>query len=109
MTKCCDGLTCETLDSIKGLQYIPSSKFPSAYVEKWIKTTLCSHFDFSDVELRKPDVPLSESTTIDIGGRKVELLYLGPAHTEGDMVAYIPDAKVLFAGDLLFLKGFCLQ
>jgi cyclase len=40
-----------------------------------------------------------------VGGRKVELLYLGPAHTEGDMVAYVPDSKILFGGDLLFFNG----
>jgi len=42
---------------------------------------------------------------MEIGGRKIELLYMGPAHTDGDMVAYVPDSKVLYAGDLLFFKG----
>ena len=42
---------------------------------------------------------------MEVGGRKIQLLYMGPAHTEGDMVAYLPDSKILFAGDLLFLKG----
>lgn len=105
MTKCCQAITHEPLDIIKALPNMPSSAFPSIYVEKWLKEIFTSKFDFSEVELRKPDTPLDESTTIEIGGRKIELLYLGPGHTEGDMVAYVPDAKVLFAGDLLFLKG----
>ena len=38
----------------------------------------------------------------DLGGRKVELLYFGPAHTSGDAVVYVPDAKVAVLGDLYF-------
>jgi cyclase len=38
----------------------------------------------------------------DLGGRKVELLYFGPAHTSGDAVVYVPDAKVAILGDLYF-------
>jgi len=38
----------------------------------------------------------------DLGGRKVELLYFGPAHTSGDAIVYVPDAKVAILGDLYF-------
>ena len=35
------------------------------------------------------------------GGRAVELTYLGRGHTDNDIVVRVPDANVLFAGDLL--------
>jgi cyclase len=38
----------------------------------------------------------------DLGGRKVQFLYFGPAHTSGDIVVYIPEEKVAFLGDLYF-------
>jgi glyoxylase-like metal-dependent hydrolase (beta-lactamase superfamily II) len=38
----------------------------------------------------------------DLGGLKVQLLYLGPAHTSGDAVVYCPKEKVAFLGDLFF-------
>jgi cyclase len=38
----------------------------------------------------------------DLGGRKVQLLYFGPAHTSGDIVVFIPKEKVAFLGDLYF-------
>jgi glyoxylase-like metal-dependent hydrolase (beta-lactamase superfamily II) len=44
--------------------------------------------------------------SLDIGGRAVELFHYGPAHTLGDVVAWVPDARVLFAGDLAFF-GVC--
>lgn len=38
---------------------------------------------------------------LDLGDRKVTLLHPGRGHTGGDVVAHVPDAAVLFAGDLV--------
>jgi glyoxylase-like metal-dependent hydrolase (beta-lactamase superfamily II) len=38
---------------------------------------------------------------IDLGDRRVELLHLGNGHTDGDVVAVVPDVDVVFAGDLI--------
>ncbi len=38
---------------------------------------------------------------LDLGGRAVELLDLGPGHTDHDLVVHVPDAGVVFAGDLV--------
>ncbi|MER5391794.1 MBL fold metallo-hydrolase [Saccharopolyspora sp. NPDC002686] len=54
-------------------------------------------------EHRAPTVTLEESLTLHAGGRRVELHHPGhPAHTRGDVVAWVPDAEVLFTGDLIF-------
>jgi len=37
----------------------------------------------------------------DAGGRRIELRYLGRGHTDNDIVVIVPDADVLFAGDLV--------
>jgi 2-keto-4-pentenoate hydratase/2-oxohepta-3-ene-1,7-dioic acid hydratase in catechol pathway/glyoxylase-like metal-dependent hydrolase (beta-lactamase superfamily II) len=63
------------------------------------------HFDFSGITLRNADVTFDDKLEIDVGGRPVVLLNLGPAHTAADSVVHIPDAGVLFAGDLLFIGG----
>jgi 2-keto-4-pentenoate hydratase/2-oxohepta-3-ene-1,7-dioic acid hydratase in catechol pathway/glyoxylase-like metal-dependent hydrolase (beta-lactamase superfamily II) len=60
-------------------------------------------FDFSGITLRNPDQTFDDELTIDVGGREVRLLNLGPAHTAADSVVHVPDAGVLFAGDLLFI------
>ena len=36
---------------------------------------------------------------------KVELIFMGPAHTTNDIVAWLPERKLLFAGDLIFNQG----
>ncbi|MGO8848748.1 fumarylacetoacetate hydrolase family protein [Mycobacterium sp.] len=61
------------------------------------------HFDFSGINVRNADQTFDRDLTIDVGGRRVDLLNLGPAHTAADSVAYVPDAGVLFGGDLLFI------
>jgi glyoxylase-like metal-dependent hydrolase (beta-lactamase superfamily II) len=38
--------------------------------------------------------------TIDLGGRKIELRTWGLAHTKGDQVVWLPQERILFAGDL---------
>jgi len=50
-------------------------------------------------------VPFALARTVDLGGRRVELVYFGPAHTAGDIVAIVPDADVVFAGDLIETSG----
>jgi glyoxylase-like metal-dependent hydrolase (beta-lactamase superfamily II) len=54
-----------------------------------------------------PDVTFTDSMTIDLGGDRGELVlqYCGRGHTAGDIVAWLPRHKVLFAGDLVEAKA----
>jgi glyoxylase-like metal-dependent hydrolase (beta-lactamase superfamily II) len=56
---------------------------------------------FEAVVIDPPDRTLTIAADLDVGGRRVELRYLGRGHTNGDIVVAVPDAAVLFAGDLL--------
>ncbi|MCV7411404.1 2-hydroxyhepta-2,4-diene-1,7-dioate isomerase [Mycobacterium florentinum] len=60
-------------------------------------------FDFSGIRVRNADQTFDRDLTIEVGGRRIELLNLGPAHTAADSVVHVPDAGVLFGGDLLFI------
>jgi cyclase len=64
-----------------------------------------SAFDFEGIELRLPTRTFTGSLTLEVAGRRVELLDLGPAHTRGDVIAYVPDAHAVFTGDILFVGG----
>jgi 2-keto-4-pentenoate hydratase/2-oxohepta-3-ene-1,7-dioic acid hydratase in catechol pathway/glyoxylase-like metal-dependent hydrolase (beta-lactamase superfamily II) len=61
------------------------------------------HFDFSGIKIRNADQTFDHDLTVDVGGRQINLLNLGPAHTAADSVVHVPDAGVLFGGDLLFI------
>lgn len=56
---------------------------------------------FGAVELAPPTELLEDSALLELGDRQVELRYLGRGHTDNDVVIMVPDASVLFAGDLL--------
>ncbi|HZZ45760.1 MAG TPA: MBL fold metallo-hydrolase [Pseudonocardia sp.] len=48
-----------------------------------------------------PDHLVDEDTELDLGGRRVELSHPGAGHTDHDLVVRVPDAGVVFAGDLV--------
>jgi glyoxylase-like metal-dependent hydrolase (beta-lactamase superfamily II) len=52
------------------------------------------------VELRAPDVVYDQAHDLDLGGRVVRLRATGRAHSRGDQVVTVPDAGVMFTGDL---------
>ncbi|MEV5979591.1 MBL fold metallo-hydrolase [Streptomyces sp. NPDC052114] len=58
--------------------------------------------DWGNIQLTAPDVTFTDSLTLHMGQRRIELMHFGPAHTTGDLVAWLPDEGVLFAGDLTF-------
>src|SRR6188768_894988 len=51
--------------------------------------------------LTRPTDTFEEATTIDLGNRSVELRHLGRGHTTGDLVVWLPDERICFAGDLV--------
>ena len=56
-------------------------------------------------DLALPHRNLVVMAALDLGGRRVELAHLGLGHTDGDLVVVVPDADLLFVGDLLESSG----
>ncbi|HSK93482.1 MAG TPA: MBL fold metallo-hydrolase [Candidatus Angelobacter sp.] len=51
--------------------------------------------------LTHPTDTFDGAMTLDVGGRRVELRHLGRGHTSGDIVVWLPEERILFAGDLV--------
>lgn len=62
-------------------------------------------FDFAGVVQKLPTRTFEESLSLQVGNKTVELIEVGPAHTEGDTLVFVPDDKTLFTGDILFIDG----
>jgi glyoxylase-like metal-dependent hydrolase (beta-lactamase superfamily II) len=60
-------------------------------------------FRFDDITPRYPTRTFDGRLDLDVGGRLVELIEVGPAHTRGDVLVRVPDANTVFAGDILFI------
>jgi glyoxylase-like metal-dependent hydrolase (beta-lactamase superfamily II) len=59
-------------------------------------------FDFSGIELTPPTTLIEADLELDLDGTAAHVLYVGPAHTAGDVVVHLPEAGVLFGGDILW-------
>jgi glyoxylase-like metal-dependent hydrolase (beta-lactamase superfamily II) len=57
--------------------------------------------DLRATEIVPPDQTFAEAATVVVGDRSLELRHFGRAHTADDIVLVVPDADVLFAGDLV--------
>jgi glyoxylase-like metal-dependent hydrolase (beta-lactamase superfamily II) len=62
-------------------------------------------FDFSGIELTMPTRTFDGRLDLDVGGRIVELIEVGPAHTKGDTIVHCPETKTVYTGDILFIGG----
>lgn len=60
-------------------------------------------FDWTGVELTLPNETFEGELSAEVGDRRVELIEVGPAHTAGDAIAWVPDVSVCFAADVLFI------
>ena len=60
---------------------------------------LAGHLD--EIEIDPPDRTFDTAQTIEVGGRAVELRFLGRGHTDHDVVVTVPGTPVVWPGDLL--------
>lgn len=62
-------------------------------------------FNFEDIRVTPPTTTFDGELTIEAGGRTVQLIEVGPAHTRGDAIVFLPAERVLISGDILFVGG----
>lgn len=71
---------------------------------RWIEAAF-GPYEFEGIEMRTPTSTFDGAITLEVGGRRIDLIEVGPAHTAGDVIAHVPDAGVVFTGDIVFHKG----
>ena len=62
-------------------------------------------FNFEGVTKRLPNTTFTGEMQRQVGDKIVELIEVGPAHTNGDVLVHVPSDKVVFTGDILFIEG----
>tara|TARA_B100000378_G_scaffold217298_2_gene180424 strand:- start:7810 stop:8700 length:891 start_codon:yes stop_codon:yes gene_type:complete len=58
--------------------------------------------DWAEARLTPASITYEDKMIVHLGGKVIELLHPGPAHTYGDTLVYLPEDKVLFTGDVAF-------
>jgi glyoxylase-like metal-dependent hydrolase (beta-lactamase superfamily II) len=64
--------------------------------------TRLADWDFTGVELVPPTTLVDDRLDLDLDGMRVELRWVGPAHTAGDVIVHLPAERIVFTGDVLF-------
>lgn len=62
-------------------------------------------FDFRGIEQRLPTRTFEGELTVPVGDKTVHLKQVGPAHTAGDVLAWVPSERLVYTGDILFIEG----
>jgi cyclase len=67
--------------------------------------------DWGETPIVPPTVTFRDAVTIYAGDTRLEVMHVGPAHTTNDSVIWVPDERILFAGDVLMsgVTPFCLM
>ena len=84
--------------------------------DKPIKYVVLSHYDrfprlfnaFDSIpSLTWPTLIFQEQLTLYLSGLEVKIMHVGPGHTKGDTIVWVPSEKVLFSGDLMEADAAC--
>ena len=62
-------------------------------------------FDFRDINRTLPTRTFADAMDLRVGGKAVRLKQVGPAHTAGDILVHVPQDRLIFTGDILFVEG----
>lgn len=49
------------------------------------------------------DQTFTDRTTLSLGGTRIEMIHAGHAHTPGDILVWLPDQQIMFAGDIVYV------
>jgi len=58
--------------------------------------------DLAGTKIAYPDITFTDRYQLNLGSMEVELIYNGPSHSKGSIIAYVPQEKTVFTGDILF-------
>jgi cyclase len=96
----------EMVESIKPEQFAMLLKQAPAMGQLGAYFQHCfGKFDFENITLTPPQQTFDGEMTVYVGNKPVHLIEVGPAHTKGDTLVYVPDDRVVFTGDILFIGG----
>lgn len=62
-------------------------------------------FDTDHIVATLPTETFTNKLSLSVGDKQVDLIEVGPAHTRGDVLVYVPRDRVVYTGDIAFIGG----
>jgi glyoxylase-like metal-dependent hydrolase (beta-lactamase superfamily II) len=72
-----------------------------AGLEQQLKVAQEGWEQLKEIKPTPPNLTYQKKKVINLGGREVQLLFLGRGHTNGDTVVFLPKEKIVCSGDLM--------
>jgi glyoxylase-like metal-dependent hydrolase (beta-lactamase superfamily II) len=94
------GFPADTIIVRSRMQQQELSRDGSAMMDRFRSMPAFAEFLPAGVTWRTPDQLFDQDTTLDLGGVHARIELIGPAHTAGDQLIWIPEDRTLFTGDL---------
>jgi cyclase len=82
------------------MQRLGDVKAPLPGLERFAKAL--SAYDFEGITITPPTRLFEDGLVLDLDGLRVDVIYVGPAHTVGDSIVHLPERGILFGGDVLW-------
>jgi glyoxylase-like metal-dependent hydrolase (beta-lactamase superfamily II) len=92
------------IDHVGGLKGLPPGI--TVIAQRWTADRIAAGIASGRSPVDSVHVPgqtIEKSASLVLDGRRIELRHWAPAHTSGDLVVYLPDAKIVFTGDIFAL------
>ena len=55
---------------------------------------------------RLPNATFPDRMTLYLGGKEIQVLSFGPAHTKGDSTLFVPQDRIVYMSEVFFTKNF---
>jgi glyoxylase-like metal-dependent hydrolase (beta-lactamase superfamily II) len=91
-----------TLERVKGQIEATDDAVERERLETYLELFAEHVKDFDEIAPLPPTITLRERMTLYRGDREIQIIFLGRAHTGGDVSVYFPNEKVVFTGDMAF-------
>lgn len=56
----------------------------------------------AESRVQPPSETMTDSLTVEFGDKRIEVMWLGTSHSTGDVVVWLPDERLVIAGDMAF-------
>jgi cyclase len=91
----------ELLAAGKGADGTPFTDERRKRLEGFVREADAGQAECAEFDYRGADATFTDRMTLRLGERDVELIHPGRANTAGDVIAWVPDAKVVAVGDIV--------
>jgi len=79
---------------------IASMKTFSGYIDE-----MFGAYNYNDIKVTAPTTGFVDEHVMNVNGVEIVTIQVGPGHTNGDAIVYVPEQKLAYAGDIAFINS----